>query len=71
MTRQKLRLVLGNLRELVFKNFGDASMKRPAWLAQQRAVSSVLHQRVLEQVGRMRRHALPEQQASRNQSVKR
>ena len=37
--------------------------------AQQRAVGSVLHQRVLEQVARMGGHALPEQQASGNQTV--
>ena len=30
--------------------------------AQQRAVSGVLNQSVLEQISRMRRHALPEQQ---------
>ena len=62
VTRQQLGLVLGNLRELAFKSFGDASMKRASRLAQQRAVSRVLHQGVLEQVGRMRRYALPEQQ---------
>ena len=54
MTRQQLRLVFGNLRELAFKCFGDTGMKRPARLAQQRAVGRVLHQRVLEQIARVR-----------------
>ena len=37
-------------------------MKRASRLAQQRAVGRILYERVLKQVGRMRRHALPEQQ---------
>ena len=65
VTRQQLRLALGNLGELAFKNFGDASVKRASRLAQQRAVGRVLHQRVLEQISRVRRHALPEQQTRR------
>ena len=62
VTRQQLRLVLGDLRELAFKGFGDTGVKRASRLAQQRAIGRVLHQRMLEQIGRMRRHALPEQQ---------
>ena len=69
MTRQQFGLVLGNVRELTFQGFGDASVKCASGLAQQRAVGRVLHQRVLEQVAGMRGHALPEQQASRNQTV--
>jgi hypothetical protein len=42
VTRQQFGLVLGNLRELALQCFGDASMKRPSRLAQQRAVSRVL-----------------------------
>ena len=34
--------------------------------AQQRTVGCVLHQSVLEQVGRVRRHALPEKQTGRS-----
>ena len=63
MMRQQLRLALGDLGELAFKGFGDTGVKRASWLAQQRAIGRVLHQGMLEQVGRMRRHALPEQQA--------
>ena len=71
VTRQQFRLVLGNLSELAFKCFGDAGVQRASRLAQQRAVGRVLHQGVLEQVGRMRRHALPEQQTCRNETVER
>ena len=71
VTRQQLGLALGNLGELAFKGFGDTGVKRASRLAQQRAVGRVLHQRMLEQVGRMRRHALPEQQTSCNETVER
>ena len=71
MTRQQLGLAFGDVGELAFEGFGDAGMKRASRLAQQRAVGRVLHQGVLEQIGRMRRHALPEQQTSRNETVKR
>jgi hypothetical protein len=33
MTRQQLRLVLGNLRELAFKDLGDAGVKGAPGLA--------------------------------------
>ena len=71
VTRQQLRLALGDLGELAFEGFGDASVKRASRLAQQRAIGRVLHQGMLEQIGRMRRHALPEQQTSRNETVER
>ena len=65
MTRQNLRLVLGDFGELAFKGFGDASVQRASRLAQERAIGGILHQGVLEQIGRVRRHALPEQQTRR------
>ena len=71
VTRQQFGLVLGNLGELALESFGDASVKRASRLAQQRAVGRVLHQRVLEQISRVRRHALPEQQTCRNETVER
>ena len=67
MTRQQFRLVLGYLGELAFESFGDASVKRASRLAQQRAVGRILHQRVLEQISRVRRYALPEQQTCLNE----
>jgi len=69
--RQDLRLAFGSLGELAFKGFGDAGVKRASRLAQQRAIGSVLHQCMLEQVARLRRHALPEQQACLNETVER
>ena len=71
VTRQQLRLALGNLGELAFEGFGDTGVKCASRLAQQRAIGRVLHQGMLEQVGRMRRHTLPEQQTSRNETVQR
>ena len=69
MPSQQLRLVLGDLRELTFEGLGDSSMKRASRLAQQRAVSGVLYQCVLEQVSCMWRHALPVQQTSLNETI--
>ena len=65
VTRQQFGLVLGNLGELAFESFGDAGVKRASRLAQQRAIGRVLHKRVLEQISRVRRHTLPEQQTCR------
>ncbi len=69
--RQDLGLALGDLGELAFKGFGDTGVKRASRLAQQRAIGRVLHQGMLEQVARLRRHALPEQQACLNETVER
>ena len=71
VARQQLRLALGHLRELAFEGFSDTGVKRASRLAQQRAIGRVLHQRMLEQIARVRRHALPEQQTSRNETVER
>ena len=70
MTRQKFGLVLGNLSEVAFEGLGDASMKCTSWFAQQRAVGGVLNQCVLEQIARVRRHTLPEQQTCPHKTVK-
>src|SRR5262249_30645392 len=69
--RQQLRMAFGNLRRLALQGFRDTGVKRASLLPQQRAIGRVLHERMLEQVVRMRRHALPEKQASGNQTVKR
>src|ERR1700730_18362708 len=68
---QQFRLVRGNLRKLALQHVGDTSVQRPTRLAQQRAIGSVLHKGVLEQVARMWRHALPEQQTRLNETVER
>ena len=64
VTRQQLRLALGDLGELAFECFGYSGMKHASRLAQQRPISRVLHERVLEQITRVRRHALPVGSAS-------
>jgi hypothetical protein len=46
---------------LALKGFGDTRVQRVSRLAQQRSVSCVLHQGMLEQVSCLRRHALSEQ----------
>jgi hypothetical protein len=71
VSRKKFRLALGNLSELTFESIGDARVERTSWLAQQRAISSILHQCVLEEVSRVRRHTLAEQQPCLNETVKR
>ena len=58
-------LVLKAFKESSFQNFNDAGMQRASWVAQQRAIGSVLQQCVLKQVSSVGRHALPEQQTSR------
>src|SRR5271157_3798331 len=69
VTRQQLGLVLGDLVELALEDFGDTSMKVASRLAQQQAISRVLHEGVFEQINCVWRHALPEQQPGSNESV--
>src|SRR5262249_56653043 len=57
--------------ELLFEGFGDSGMKRPSRLAQQRAVSRIPYQHMLEKVGRVRRVTPPEQQTSPDETVER
>ena len=71
MVRQQFRLDLGDLGELALDAFGDARVKSASRLAQQGAIGRVLHQGMLEQIGRMRRRTLPEQQASGNETIER
>src|SRR6516225_2314378 len=61
VTSHQFRLTLCDLHELALKGFGNSGVQRASWLAQERAISRVLYERVLEQVGRLRRRALPEQ----------
>jgi hypothetical protein len=56
---------------LAFKGFGDTGVKRAPRLAQQGAISRLLHQGMLEQIGRVRGLALTEQQTSLNKPVER
>src|SRR5262249_16470050 len=49
MSRQQLRSALRRFREFALDGFGDAGMQRASRLAQQRPVSRVLHEGMLEQ----------------------
>ncbi len=71
MARQQLRSALSAFREVALDGFGDAGMQCASRLAQQRPVSCVLHEGMLEQVGCMRGHASSEQQTSRDETVQR
>ena len=55
--------------KLCFEHIGDASVKRASRLAQQSAVGRVLHKCVLEQIGRVRRYTLSEQQTRCDETV--
>ena len=67
VTRQNLRLVLSNVGEPAFEIFGNAGMKCASRFAQERAIGSVLHQGMLEQIRCLWRHALAEQQSGRDE----
>jgi hypothetical protein len=69
--RQDLGLSLRDLAEPTFEGFRDTGVKRASRLAQQRAIGRVLHQGMLEQVARLRRHTLQRQQACLNETVDR
>jgi hypothetical protein len=71
VSRQDLGPALCNFNELAFKGFGDTAVKRAPLLAQERAIGRILHKGMLEQVARMRRHALPEQQTCLHETVER
>src|SRR5271166_5774009 len=57
MLGEELRLVFYYFWKIGFERVGDLRMQLPAGLAQQAAVSCVLHQRVLEGVDRFGRRA--------------
>src|SRR5262245_36465741 len=71
MMGQQLRTALGNLRKSTFESIGNTGMQRTPRRAQQRAIGCVLHQRMLEQVARMRGYALAKQQTGLNKAIKR
>ena len=48
MPREQFRLAFGNIGKVVFKGFGDSSVKRASRPAQQCTVRRILYQRVLE-----------------------
>ena len=62
MARQEFRLAFCDFCELAFESIGDARVKPASRPAQQGPICGILYQRVLEQICRMRRHTLPQQQ---------
>src|SRR6185437_7934951 len=71
MTCNQLGLALRDFREVIFEGFSDSGMERTPRLAQQGAVSRIPHQDMLERIARVRCATLPEQQTSRNETIKR
>ena len=69
MVGEHFRLAFGDFGELAFEGFGDAGVKCSSRLAQQRVLGHILHQGVLEEIARMRRHALSEQQTGDDETV--
>ena len=70
MTSQQLRLTLGDLSELAFKNIGDSRMQCTSWLPQKRAIGDVLHQGMFEEIACVRRYTLPEKQTCNHETIK-
>ena len=62
VSRQQCGLAFGYFREMSFENFGNTSVECASRLAQQGTIGRVLHQRMLEQIGRVRRYAFAKQQ---------
>jgi len=71
MACEQFRLALDEIGEMLLQHCSGAGMQFLATGAQQGTVGGVLHQRVLEQIGRMRRRAAAEQQAGLGQSCER
>ena len=71
MPREQLGLCLHQLRRLRFQCLGDPRVQSSPGTAQQAAVRHVLHQRMLEAVDRIRRHAALEHQLGTNQAQQR
>src|ERR1700746_2986358 len=70
VTRQHLRLALGNFRKATLESLNNRGMKRAPWLAQQCAISCVLNQGVLKKIARVWRYALSEEQTRCDDAVK-
>src|SRR4051812_36999235 len=71
MMRQEFRLTRNPLGKAPLHDFSDARMQLLPITAQKRAVGGILNQSVLEEVSRMGRRALSEQQAGANETVQR
>ena len=56
--RRQLGLAIGDVRKVAFERLGDAGVKRTAMLAQQAAISRVLHQGMFEEIACVRQNTL-------------
>src|SRR6266700_243373 len=71
MPSNDLRQTAFGAKDFFFEQLGHTQMNRPASLAQQRGVGSILYQGVLESVGRMRGVAVRGRQSSLHELAKR
>ena len=71
MVGDDFRLAFGHRREPLEQHFGDARMQLPPPALEQRDVGGILHQRVLERVGRVRRRSAPGDKAGGRQLLER
>ena len=66
-----LRLRFDRTGEVVLKRFGNPAVELSSRLTQQRPVSRILHESMLEQIGRLRGHSASEKQTGRDETVQR
>ena len=71
MVGDDLGLAFDHRREPLDQHFGDARMQLPPPALEHRDVGGVLHQRVLERVGRVRRRSAPGDEAGGRQPLER
>ncbi len=69
MVGDELGQAFGHRGEPLDQNFGDAAVQRAPPGPEQRRIGGVLYQRVLERVGRVRRHSAPRGEAGDRQAV--
>src|ERR1700720_3054866 len=69
MVRDKFGLGAYDFRKMALICCCDTSMQRASGLAQQRAVSGILHQRMLKEIRRLRSHSLTEQQTRLDDTI--
>ena len=61
----------GRVVRIPFERLGDSGVQLSSCLAQQHAIGSIPHQRVLEAIGRLRGRALDEQEVGVDQPIER
>ena len=69
MMCEELRLAFDNVSEMLLEHGHDAGMQFLPPAAQQGAVGGILHQRVLEEIGGLRRDSAAEQQPGLGKAI--